>query len=112
MSSSPHKVDPQEIEEVRRHIRQHLIIAVGLVVGTILTVLSSRTDFHNPSLNIAIAMAIACVQGFFIVGFFMHLISEKKMIYSVLVITAFFFVVQMAVTVWARSPENAVHVQQ
>jgi caa(3)-type oxidase subunit IV len=111
MSSPQYKVDPKEIEDVRRHIRQHVIIAIGLVIGTVLTVLSSRTDFHNPSINIAIAMAIASVQGFFIVGFFMHLISEKKMIYSVLVITAFFFVVQMAVTVWARSHGNEIHIQ-
>jgi len=111
MSSPQHQVDPREIEDVRRHVRQHKIIALGLVVGTVLTVLASRTDFHNPSINIAIAMAIACVQGFFIVGFFMHLISEKKMIYSVLVITAFFFVVQMGVTVWARSHGNEIHIQ-
>jgi hypothetical protein len=39
----------------------------------------------------------------------MNLVSEKKMIYAFLIFTAVFFVAQMAVTVWARLPQNGVH---
>ncbi len=42
-------------------------------------------------------------------GFFMHLLSEKKMIYSFLIFTAIFFVVMMFITTWAHLPDNVVH---
>ncbi len=34
-------------------------------------------------------------------GFFMHLISERKMIYTLLAFTVFFFAGLMGLTVWA-----------
>ena len=37
-----------------------------------------------------------------VAGFFMHLISEKKAIYAVLLATVFFFAGMMYLTVWAR----------
>jgi len=110
MNDSKHQSKEEEIEEVRRHVRQHKIIALGLVAATVLTICVSLTSL-NPSLKIAIAMAIACTQGFLIVAFFMNLISEKKMIFSVLVVTVLFFTVQMGVTVWARLPMNEVHLK-
>ena len=112
MSSAQNQTKHQEIEEVRRHVRQHKIIALGLVAGTVLTIWASKIPFGNPSINIAIALGIACIQAFLIVAFFMNLISEKKMIYAVLVFTTVFFVVQMGVTVWARSPSNEVQIRR
>jgi hypothetical protein len=36
-----------------------------------------------------------------VAGYFMHLISEKKMIYGVLAATAFFFVGLMGLIIWS-----------
>jgi cytochrome c oxidase subunit IV len=102
----------EDLAAVRKHVRQHIIIAIGLAIGTLTTLWTSQTNFGSFGLNIAITLAIAAVQAFLVAGFFMHLLSEKKMIYCFLVFTAIFFVVQMGITLWARHPGNVVHYQQ
>jgi hypothetical protein len=47
-----------------------------------------------------------------VAGFFMHLISEKKMIYSVLAFTVFFFAALMYLTIWSMERGNIIHLQQ
>jgi caa(3)-type oxidase subunit IV len=106
MNKSPE----QERQDVKRRVRRHIIIAVALAAGTLMTVWTSQTDFGRGfGLNMAITLAIAGAQAFMVAGFFMHLLSEKKMIYCFLVFTAVFFAVMMGVTFWARMPENVVH---
>jgi len=72
-----------------------------LMVGTILTVGMYFVHFDSVPLTILIALTIASIKAFFVAGYFMHLISEKKMIYGILASTAFFFVGLMGLTVWA-----------
>jgi len=102
----------KDLQDVKRHVRQHLIIAVGLALGTLFTLWTSQTNFGSHSLNIAITLCVAAAQAFMVAGFFMHLLSEKKMIYCFLVFTAVFFVVMMAITVFAHMDTNVVHYQQ
>lgn len=98
----------EDIQSVKKHVKQHVVIAVAIAIGTLTTLWSSQTNFGSFSLNVAITLLIAAVQAFMVAGFFMHLLSEKKMIYCFLVFTAVFFVVMMAVTFWARMPANVV----
>jgi caa(3)-type oxidase subunit IV len=44
---------------------------------------------------------IAGVKAFLVAGYFMHLISERKMIYNVMGFTAFFFLSLMFLTLYA-----------
>jgi cytochrome c oxidase subunit IV len=69
---------------VRHHIRRYLIVGVALAIGTALTVWASLINFGSREINIVVALLIASAKGFLVAGFFMHLISEKKMIYAVL----------------------------
>jgi len=101
----------QELSDVKRHLRQHIIIAVGLALGSLMTLWTSQTNFGSFSLNVAITLGIAAIQAFMVAAFFMHLLSEKKLIYCFLVFTAVFFVVMIGVTFWARMPDNVVHYQ-
>jgi cytochrome c oxidase subunit IV len=101
--------DEHSLEDVRKHVRTYLIIGVALMFGTVLTVWASLIDFGSREYNIAIALIIASVKGFLVVGFFMHLISEKKMIYSVLVFTVFFFVALMFLTLWSMANNSIIH---
>ena len=80
----------------------------ALILGTILTVAVYFKHFESVALAIAIALIIATVKASLVAGFFMHLVSEKKPIYTILVFTAFFFVGLMALTIWAMndSPEQ------
>jgi heme/copper-type cytochrome/quinol oxidase subunit 4 len=111
MNDSKHQSKEEEIAEIQRHARQHIIMAFGLAAATGLTIWTSLQPGISPAVKIAIAMAIACSQGFLILAFFMNLMTEKKMIFSVLIITFLFFFVQMGVTVWARLPMNEIHLQ-
>ncbi len=63
------------------------------------------------ALTVAIALFIACVKGFLVAGYFMHLISEKKMIYGILLATVFFFAGLMYLTIWSMSPDSLIHIK-
>ena len=105
------KSSEQELQDVKKHVQQHVMIAVGLALGSIMTIWTSQTNFGSFSMNVAATLAIAGVQAFLVAAYFMHLLSEKKVIYCFLVFTAVFFTVMMGVTFWARMPANVVHYQ-
>ena len=63
------------------------------------------------ALTIVIALFIACVKAFLVAGYFMHLMSEKKMIYGILAATVFFFAGLMYLTIWSMDPHSIVHIQ-
>ena len=96
---------------MRKHVRTYLIIGVALMLGTGLTVWASLINFGSREINIAIALLIASVKGFLVAGFFMHLISEKKMIYSVLVFTVFFFIALMFLTLWSMAHGSIIQIR-
>jgi caa(3)-type oxidase subunit IV len=91
-SATTHPAGPDAhcVEEAKKHMRTYAIVGVALVIGTILTVWASFINFGSREINIAAALLIASTKGFLVAGFFMHLISEKKLIYSLLGCTAFF----------------------
>ena len=93
--SDPHAHD------LKKSIKRYLFVFYALIAGTIITV--SAYYIHIPSVpvTIAVALFIASVKAFLVAGYFMHLISERKMIYGILASTAFFFVGLMFLTIWA-----------
>jgi cytochrome c oxidase subunit 4 len=88
-------------EDFRHHVRRYLYVFYALLVGTLITVGASYIPFGNHHLNIAVALVIACAKAFLVAGFFMHLISERKMIYGLLIFTACFFLGLMFLTLSA-----------
>ncbi|MCX8090261.1 MAG: cytochrome C oxidase subunit IV family protein [Verrucomicrobiae bacterium] len=92
MSESP--------EHVSRHVRGYLIVGAALLIGTVLTVWASYIDLGH-QWNIVLALIIASAKASLVALFFMHLISERQMIYLVLGFTAFFFAGLMALTIGA-----------
>jgi caa(3)-type oxidase subunit IV len=103
--------DEHSIEDVKKHVRTYLIIGVALMCGTFLTVWASLINFGSREINIAIALLIASIKGFLVAGFFMHLISERKMIYSVLCFTVFFFVALMFLTLWSMAHASIIQIR-
>src|SRR5579884_2827320 len=83
------------------HVRRYLWVFVALIIGTILTVWASYIRFPTREINIAVALFIASCKAFLVAGFFMHLISERKMIYGILGFTVFFVTGLMALTLWS-----------
>ena len=61
-------------------------------------------------MKIAIILAIASVNAFFVAGFLMHLLSEKKMVYTILGFTVSFVIGLFGLTIYAMNdfPRNTV----
>ena len=78
------------VEEIKKETRVYLIVFAALAALTIITVAVSYLHLSAvPAL--LLALAIASVKGFLVAGYFMHLLSERKLILAVLVLTAIFF---------------------
>ena len=81
--------------DIDRHVRVYVIVFVALMALTLVTVAVSYLDLSTP-MAIAVALFVATIKGSLVACYFMHLISEKKLIYAVLVITAIKFVALLA----------------
>lgn len=85
------------------HVRRYLFVFYALLFGTLLTVGASYIPFGNREVNIGVALFIAVGKGSLVACYFMHLISERKMIYGILGFTAFFFIGLMFLTLGSFS---------
>ena len=88
--------DPAEID---KHVRVYIIVFVALMALTLVTVAVSYLDLSTP-MAIAVALFIATIKGSLVACYFMHLVSEKKLIHAVLVLTVVFFVALLALPVF------------
>jgi cytochrome c oxidase subunit 4 len=77
-------------EEFKKHLGKYYVVFVALLCLTAVTVGVSYLHLARP-VAIAVALVIAAVKAGLVAGVFMHLISEKKVIFAVLVLTAAFF---------------------
>ena len=89
----------QDQAHFAEHVRRYLYVFYTLLFGTLVTVGASYIPFGNHAFNIAVALLIACGKAFLVAGFFMHLISERKLIYGLLAFTIFFFAGLMILTI-------------
>ena len=94
-------MNPSHPEDITRHVRRYLYVFYALMFGTVATVGASYIPFGNREINIGVALFIACSKALLVAGFFMHLISERKMIYGILAFTAIFFIGLMSLTIWS-----------
>ena len=77
--------------DIDRHVRAALFVFGSLLVLTGFTV--GAYFLHLPlRLAIALALAIATLKGTLVAAWFMHLISEKRLIYWMLLLAAAFFI--------------------
>ena len=91
-----------DLEHVKEDIRRFNIVGITLGIGTILTVAAYYIHFDNFAYTVALALLIATVKASLVAGFFMHLISEKVMIYAVMAFTFFFFGAMMFLFIWGK----------
>jgi cytochrome c oxidase subunit IV len=88
--------------DIDRHVKVYITVFVALMVLTVITVAISYLDLSVP-IAVSIALFVAIVKGSLVAGYFMHLVSEKKLIYAVLVLTIAFFAVLLALPVITHS---------
>jgi cytochrome c oxidase subunit 4 len=81
--------------DIDKQVRIYISVFVALLALTIITVAISR--FHLPiPIAVTVALLVATIKGSLVACYFMHLISERKLIYAVLGLTGVFFAVLLA----------------
>jgi cytochrome c oxidase subunit 4 len=100
--------------DIDRHVKVYITVFVALMVLTIITVAVSRLHLSVP-IAVTVALLVATIKGSLVACYFMHLISEKKLIYAVLVLTGAFFIALLALPVltvhdgyWIHEPPSKV----
>jgi cytochrome c oxidase subunit 4 len=94
--------------DIDRQVRVYITVFVALMALTIITVAVSRVHLPLP-IAVTVALLVATIKGSLVAGYFMHLISEKKLIYAVLMLTAVFFVALLALPALTVSDGYWIH---
>src|SRR3954452_12405887 len=74
-------------EHIKREMRVYIYVFIALAVLTGATVGACYGMDLPVHYAIMVAVAIASVKAFLVAGFFMHLLSERKLIYGILILT-------------------------
>ena len=87
-NEAPH--DGHDGHDVAKHVRGYLIVGATLLTFTAITVFLSYVNFGTQKANVAVALVVATFKAGLVAAIFMHLSSEKRAIYRILIFTAFF----------------------
>ncbi len=82
-------MDAANVEVVRKQVRAYIVVFISLMALTIITVTISYLRLEVRA-AITIALLVATVKASLVASYFMHLISERKVIYATLCLTAVF----------------------
>jgi cytochrome c oxidase subunit 4 len=91
---------------VTSEIRRSLVVLAALLVLTMLTLASSSLSLPS-SVTIVLGLAIAAAKGALVALFFMHLSSERALVYVALSFTAVFALALFALTLWSEADHVA-----
>jgi len=91
-----HPVDFNDYVRRCAYIFIAILCAISLMVW-----ISYLPEHYSWAEKVAMILAVAAANAFVVAGFLMHLISEKKMIYTVLAFTVFFVIGLFALTLYA-----------
>ena len=80
-----------DVEHVREHVRVYLMVFAALGVLTVVTVALSYLELPTGT-AITIALVVASVKAGLVAAYFMHLLSEEKVILWLLYLCAAFLV--------------------
>jgi cytochrome c oxidase subunit 4 len=94
--------------DIDKHVKVYIIVFVALMVLTIVTVAIARVHLPTP-IAITLALIVATIKGGLVAGYFMHLVSEKKLILAVLALTVAFFAVLLALPILTHSNSFGIH---
>jgi len=93
--------DAHSSEDIKKHVRVYMIVFGTLAVLTIVTVAVSY--LHLPILPaIVVGLLIASVKAGLVAAHFMHLKSEKKVIFATLIGTGVFFIFMIILFIAAQ----------
>ena len=94
--------------DIDKHVRVYITVFVALMALTIITVGVSYLHLSVP-VAVTVALLVATIKGSLVACYFMHLISEKKLIYAVLALTVVFFIALLALPAVTHSNGFWIH---
>lgn len=81
-------------EEIKKQVKGYMVVFVALLCLTVVTVALSYLDVSFAAALI-LALVVASIKGSLVCLYFMHLKSEKQIIYAILILTVVFLVAMM-----------------
>ena len=106
--TSDHAAAGDHAADIDKHVRIYIIVFVALMILTVVTVLIARVHLPVP-IAVTVAMIVALIKGSLVACYFMHLISEKKLIYAVLALTLAFFLALLALPALTHADGYWIH---
>jgi len=82
------------VEAVKKHVKIYVAVFAVLAVLTVVTVTVSYLDLSVRN-AVIVALFIATIKASLVACFFMHLITERKVILYILLLTFLFFIFLM-----------------
>ncbi len=92
----------ESAEDIKKHVRVYIMVFAALAVLTVVTVGISYLHLST-GWAVLFALIVATIKGSLVACYFMHLISEKQIIYWVLILCLIFFVFLMFLPVATSS---------
>ena len=101
----------EHTHDIQKEMKKYLAVFGGLLVLTVITVSLSYVP-TVVTVGIILARIVAAIKSSLVACHFMHLTSEKRSVYLVLVLAAVFFAAMMALICIAyfNVPEGVQHV--
>ena len=72
--------------DIKKHVKTYVMVFVALLALTLITVTISSLHLRI-AVAVVAALVIATMKGSLVASYFMHLISEKKVVYLALILT-------------------------
>ncbi len=85
-------------EAVKHHVKVYVRVFVALALLTMITVTVSYLRLPIVA-AVLVALLIATLKSSLVAGFFMHLVSEKRIIFSILALAVFLFLTVLLIPV-------------
>jgi hypothetical protein len=87
----------------KSYLRLCSFVFIAVLCAVSLMLFVSFLPHYSWTVKVTLILSIACCNAFMVAGFLMHLLSEKKLIYTVLIFTVVFFIGLMGLTIWAMT---------
>ena len=89
--------------DIDHHVRIYITVFLALMGLTVVTVAANFMLHLSVGATIALALFIASIKGSLVACYFMHLISERKLIYWVMAFTVFNFLGMLLIPLLTES---------
>ncbi len=87
---------------IKGTIRLCSVVLLVIICTTAMMIGLSFAQLSWP-LKVTFILSVAVINAFLVASYLMHLLSEKKMVFTVLAFTVFFFAGLLGLTLWAMA---------